>query len=638
VVTIDQPALTFTVTAAVTEPTCFGKSNGSVTLSVANALLPVSYLWNNGSVNKDLTGVSAGTYSVVATDSNGCIATASATVGQPAALNGIIDITSVACRDGNSGAVNLTVSGGVPPYSYLWSNDEISEDIDSLTAGTYVVTITDAHSCNTTVSAAVNEPLSSLGGSIIAQTNVTEYGEGDGSVTVTGSGGNIPYEYMINGGAYQSSGTFSSLYAGVYTVTIRDAGLCTFSISVTITQPSIPLTARIISQQNVLCFGGETGSVTVTGWGGTSPYQYSSDGITFQSSGTFGFLGAGPDTIIIRDAVNDIYRLPVIITEPESMAISVSKTDVLCRGGATGTATALVTGGTGPYSYEWNTTPVQTSATAVNLNEGTYTVSVTDINGCNTTAVIVIIQPNDNLTVSFTQVNPRCAGGRNGSITAIVSGGTGPYSYSWDTNPVQTTTTASALGAGNYSIAIADFNGCTSSGSVTLTDPDPVAVEYSSTPATCPDSNDGTITLDVSGGSPPYSFIWSDNSITQNLTRIKPGTYSVVVTDQNSCATSADIVIDFIGTFACVEIPQVITPNNDGYNDTWILKNIDMYPNAELLVFNRWGKLIFRTKNISANPWDGRVDGKLVPTDSYHYILYLNDGSDPKTGVISVIR
>jgi gliding motility-associated-like protein len=297
-----------------------------------------------------------------------------------------------------------------------------------------------------------------------------------------------------------------------------------------------------------------------------------------------------------------------------------------------------VTGGTGPYSYEWNTSPLQTSATAAGLSAGNYIVSVTDSHGCNTTGNVVILQPSDEISITLTQVSPQCAGGGNGSATAQVIGGTGPYTYSWDTSPEQTTATATGLSTGSYTVTITDFNGCTKSGSVAITEPEPIVLDHSATVASCPDAADGSITLTVTGGTAPYNFIWSDGAITQNRTNIKPGTYSVVVTDMNSCAKALEAEVDFTGTFECVVIPQIITPNNDGYNDTWILKNIDLYPDAEMLVFNRWGKLIFRTKNISDNPWDGRYNGKLVPTDSYHYILYLNDGSEPKSGVISVIR
>ncbi len=112
----------------------------------------------------------------------------------------------------------------------------------------------------------------------------------------------------------------------------------------------------------------------------------------------------------------------------------------------------------------------------------------------------------------------------------------------------------------------------------------------------------------------------------------------MVVTDINNCAETLVVEVEFNWSFNCLVIPQIITPNNDGYNDEWRIKNIDLYPGAEVRVYNRWGKLVFSTKNLSDNPWDGRSEGKLVATDSYHYILYLNDGSEPRSGVISVIR
>ena len=139
-------------------------------------------------------------------------------------------------------------------------------------------------------------------------------------------------------------------------------------------------------------------------------------------------------------------------------------------------------------------------------------------------------------------------------------------------------------------------------------------------------------------GNHPIDILWSDDDINLSRTNLPAGTYSVAVTDMNGCAASADIVVDFTGTEGCLEIPTIITPNGDGYNDTWIIKNIDLFPNAEVFVYNRWGERVFHTKNLLANPWDGTSDGKQLPTDSYHYVLHLNDGSEPRSGVISIIK
>jgi gliding motility-associated-like protein len=414
--------------------------------------------------------------------------------------------------------------------------------------------------------------------------------------------------------------------------------MCTYDVSVTITQPWIPLTANIIGQTNVYCPGGDNGSVTVAGWGGTLPYEYSLDGGLFQISGTFSSLSAGSYTIRVRDVAMDIYDLTVTIAENEPMNVAASGEDVHCYGGATGSVTSIVTGGTAPYTYSWNTVPEQLTETATGLQAGTYTVTVTDVNGCIASNNVIITQPPADMAISITQVNVMCSGGTSGSATAVVTGGLAPFAYSWDTTPEQTKETATDLSEGTYTVTVTDSYGCIKTGSVTITEPQLLSIETSATDASCPDSKDGSITLTITGGTSPYSIFWSDGVTIQNRAGVFPGRYGVIVTDQNSCAKSIITDVGFTWTFNCIVIPQVITPNNDGFNDEWRIRNIDLYPNAEVHVFNRWGKMVFSSRNLSDDPWDGRLNGKLVPTDSYHYILYLNDGSEPKTGVISVIR
>ncbi len=559
-VTILQPAGALTAIASVTDVDCFGNSTGAIDLTVTNGTLPILYLWSNGASSEDLAGIPAGTFSVTVTDANGCTANATATVDQPSLLAGNIAVTDVACFGGSTGTGDLTVSGGISPYTYLWSNGAVTQDISGVVSGNYSVTVTDAHGCTVVVNGTLTQPASALSGSIISQSDVTVYGGNDGSVTVSGSGATPPYEYSLDAGIFQLPGTFGTLTAGSYIVTVRDANLCTFDITVTITQPISTLVLNKISQTDVACNGGTTGSVTVEGWGGFTPYMYNINAGAWQPSGTFSSLGAGDYQITVRDASLAVSSISVTITEPEILDLTVSSENILCHGAATGTAIATVTGGVAPYSYSWSTTPVQTTSSVTNL------------------------------------------------------------------------------GPGNYTITVTDNNGCIETGQVAITEPQELILTQTWTIATCPDSEDGSINLTITGGSGPYNVVWSDGILTQNRTNIKPGTYSVVVTDQNTCAKSLVIQVGFAGSINCLVIPQVITPNNDGYNDEWRIRNIDIFPDAEVRVFNRWGKLVFKTRNLSADPWDGTFNGKLVPTDSYHYILYLNDGSAPRSGVVSVIR
>lgn len=716
--TVTQPASALTGTAVVTNVLCFGGTTGSINLSVAGGTTPYSFVWNNSAVTEDILGLSAGSYSVVITDSNGCSVSVPVLVSGPAsalagsivtqtqvscygsndgtvtvsgsggiapygykigtgayqtsgtfgslaagnfsitvrdanlctfilpvtimqpssALAGIIEVINAGCFGDNSGSCNLTVTGGTSPYSFLWNNGAVTEDISNISSGTYSVTVTDAHGCNIVKNASVNQPVAALSGIIASQSNVTVYGGNDGSVTVSGSGGTSPYEYRINEGAYKATGTFGSLAAGIYSVTIRDAAMCTYNLTVTITQPWIPLTANIISQINVSCQGGSDGSVTVSGWGGVMPYLYSFEGGAFQSSGTFSSLSEGTFTIAVRDVALDLYNITVTMTEPDPISIAVSGEDIYCFGGNTGSVTAIVTGGSGPYTYSWNSVPVQTNPVATGLTAGTYTVVVTDAGSCTASNTVTISQPATDMSISISQVNIECSGGVTGSATATVEGGLAPYTYSWNTAPGQTKETATDLSAGTYIITVTDSHGCIKTGSVTITEAQPITIQSVVTPTSCPDSKDGSIILTMAGGTGPYSVIWSDGIAGQNRSGLTPGSYTAVVTDQHDCGMTITVDLEFNFTFNCLVIPQVITPNNDGFNDEWRIRNIDLYPGAEVRLFNRWGKMIYSSRNLSDDPWDGTIGGKPVPTDSYYYILYLNDGSEPRSGVLSVIR
>ncbi len=637
-VTINQPAAALAAAVSVIDATCHGGSDGSINLTVSNGTAPFTFTWSNGAVTEDLSNISAGSYNVTVNDANGCSAVASASVGQPSQLTGSITATGPGCFGESTGSCNLTVTGGTPPYSFIWNTGATTEDLTDIPSGNYSVTVTDFNGCPLILNTTVSQPASPLNGSLVSVSDVTVYGGNDGSITVQGSGGTSPYQYAIDSGAFQSTGTFGSLMAGTYTITVRDSKLCTFDLTATINQPWIPLTANIVSQTNVPCSGGSQGSVTAAGWGGTSPYMYSLNGAPYQASGTFSSLSAGSYTIFVRDGVSDIFNLTVEITQSESLGLIVTPEDPHCLGGNDGSAVAVPSGGTAPYSYIWSTDPAQNTQTATNLSAGTYSVTVTDANGCTATGSVLLTQPSSELTVGLAKTDVLCEGSSTGTASVSASGGLPPYNYSWNTTPVQTTQTASNLPAGTYAVSVTDFNGCTKTGTVTIAELQSLTVTTSVGEASCPDSNDGTVTLAISGGTAPYNIFWSDGAATLTRTGLYTGRYGVIVTDHNGCAQSLFIDVGFDFSFNCLVIPQVITPNGDGFNDEWIIRNIGYYPNAEVHIFNRWGQEVFSTKNLADNPWDGRYKGKLVPTDSYHFILYLNDGSGPRTGVISVIR
>ena len=659
----DANLCTATVPVTVSQPSeliAVAGSNGPVCIGMTLNLQGgpdgmLSYSWNgpdgftsslqNPVVATAATQAMSGQYTLNIVDMNGCSATANTNV----VVNEIPVITftqtNILCNGTSTGAIDITVSGGTAPFVYLWTGpvaDPATEDQINIPAGTYTVIVTDANNCTSAqVSTEITE-LPPLLGTITSRTNVTEPGGNDGSFTVEGSGGTAPYMYSLESGPMQASGSFSTLTAGTYTVTVYDANLCEHFIIVIITEPNMPLSGQIISQTDVLCYGDATGSVTVIGIAGEEHYEYSIDGGAYQSSGTFGSLTAGTHIVTIQDAALNTFDIDVLISQPAlPLDIILIQSDNICSGANAGSATAIAAGGTGPYTYSWNTTPVQTGPDATELSAGTYTVTVTDANGCIATGDVTIAEP-DPLSVTIIKNDVLCNGDENGSATVNVQGGTGPYIYSWNTIPVQTTPTINGLAPGAYSVTVTDANGCTATVTVDIIEPAVLTVTATVVDAMCPDTNEGEIELNIIGGIQPYTISWSDHGgfTTQTRTDLYPGTYSVVVSDANGCRASTSVDVGYTGSYGCLIIPDIITPNGDGHNDEWIIRNIDMYPEAEVFIYSRWGRLVYRTKNISENPWNGQYRGSedLMPTDSYHYILHLNDGSKPRSGVISVIR
>ncbi|MFN3404910.1 MAG: hypothetical protein ACK40G_12495, partial [Cytophagaceae bacterium] len=396
----DAASATATATVTITQPTaistsgsqtnvsCFGGSNGSITVAPFGGTPGYTYSWApSGGTSATASGRSAGTYTVTVTDANGCTATRTYTLTQPSSpVSGFTAVTNVACFGGSNGAINLTPSGGTPGYTYNWGSGITSEDRTGLAAGTYTVVITDANGCTGTVTTSVTQPSSPVSGSTVV-TNVACFGGSNGAINLTPSGGTPGYTYNWGSGITTEDRT--SLAAGTYTVVITDANSCTGTVTASVTQPSSPVSGSTVVT-NVACFGGSNGAINLTPSGGTPGYTYNwGSGITTEDRTG---LAAGTYTVVITDANSCTGTVTASVTQPSSpVSGSTVVTNVACFGGSNGAINLTPSGGTPGYTYNWGSGITTEDRTG--LAAGTYTVVITDANSCTGTVTASITQP-----------------------------------------------------------------------------------------------------------------------------------------------------------------------------------------------------------------------------------------------------
>jgi gliding motility-associated-like protein len=539
-VTITQPPA-LTASATSTPVLCNGGTTGTATVTAGGGTPAYTYAWApSGGTGATATGLAAGTYTCTVADANGCTITAITTITQPTQVTATNSTTPVLCNGGTTGTATVVASNGTPGYTYSWApSGGTGATASNLAAGTYTCTITDANGCSITSSVTVTQPTAVTATS----TTVTATcGNPNGSVTVTASGGTPGYTY-----AWAPSGgtgaTESNLAAGTYTCTITDANGCSITHSVTIVNAGSP-TAVISASTNILCFGGNNGSATVTASSGTPAYTYAwtpSGGTGATATG----LIAGSYTVTVTDANGCTTTASVTLTEPPVLTASATSTPVLCNGGNTGTATVTPGGGTPAYTYAWAPSG-GTGATATGLIAGTYTCTVTDANGCTTTAITTVTEPTA-LTATISTTPVLCNGGNTGTATVVASNATPGYTYSWAPSG-GTGATASGLTAGGYTCTITDANGCPITISITVTEPTALTLTTSFVQSTCGNAN-GSASVVASGATPGYTYAWAPSGGTgATETGLLAGSYTVTVTDANSCTQTATVVVPNAGS------------------------------------------------------------------------------------------
>jgi gliding motility-associated-like protein len=520
---------------------CFGGMDGKATVIASGAQPPYTYLWANGDKTPAADSLKAGLYAVSVTDASGCTAVTLAEVKEPKQL--VIDsirITHILCFGGNNGSANVFAVGGVPSYTYNWSDAKTGQSVTGLTAGPYTVTVTDQNGCTFASSTLVSQPPDLLAPISILKPE-TCAGACDGGITLNVSGGIALYGIVWDNAAIPA-GSFApqNLCPGAYRATITDANSCSKTIQANVL-PAIPITVQR-TVQPPLCANDQNGSITAMVNGGTTPYQFAWN--TGAGGSTLQNLSCGIYTLTITDSLNCTRIVSDTLPCPNPIVLdSIVPKPVRCFGEANGEIRIAVQGGTGMLNYLWSDPNQQFDPIAVNLLQGTYTVTVTDANGCTLTAVAVVTQP-PLLGVSISATHVTCFGGNDGAAVATVNGGIMPYTYKWSSS--QDSASISGLNAGTYSLTVTDASGCSFTGAAALiTQPaSPTQITITQTKLACFGTNNGEALATATGNNGgPFNFVWSHNFNGPAPANLGIGTYTVTASDQKQCTATQTVAI-----------------------------------------------------------------------------------------------
>jgi gliding motility-associated-like protein len=617
-------------------------AGGSVTIggspTASNGSPPFVYSWtpstglsDPASPNPTATPTTATTYIVMVEDTTGCSNSDTVLIDIDPPININISATDVLCNGGSSGTATATITGGTSPYSTIWSNGlGTNTSVSGLQAGiNYSVTVTDDIGCQEVASVTVNEPEAL---SISFDINDAECGHDDGQITANISGGVAPYNYLWGNG--MSSQTINSLAPGTYPLTVTDANGCT-SADIAEVNHFGDNTVIITQLAEVLCYGENTGVLEASMPNGNGPFTYAWSG-SVSTSSTANNLVAGDYSVTITDNYGCPGTASHTITQPPLLGVNVTTTDILCMGGHDGTAEAIVNGGVEPYSVYWSNGAY--GYYQENLEQGSYTLTVTDNNGCTVSASCFIDAPTENVRVSVVAQPVACAGQATGSAVASAVGGTLPYEFVWfeGGSAIASGQTITTLGPGAYTVRVEDDHGCMDETNFAITQPEPLTVESAVQQASCMGYGDGQAAVSVFGGTFPYSYRWSNGDTTAVINELYTGNYYLTITDNNDCVEMLSVYVPE-NPVLCLSIPNAFTPNADGVNDTWVIEYIDNYPQAHVMVFNRWGQKVYDA-HAEDEPWDGKFNGELLPAGAYTYIIDLHNEIKPFTGVVALIH
>ena len=542
--------------------TCFGGNDGVLTSFPSGGTGNLSAAWtgpgNFSATTFVCNNLFSGSYSLVLTDSAGCTDTSTYFISEPQQIGVVLDsVNNVSCSGLNNGYLGVTPSGGIDPYTYQWtgvSGSFVTQNILGLESGVYQLRIIDDVGCQLDTSFAVLQP-NLLNVVVNSFNDPSCFGGNDGNVDIDVTGGTQPYIYTwtdtATGGFVSLNQDLTSVFSGGYELLVVDTNGCTGVTQIGLTDP-LEIIVSIDSLTNVSCAGNADAEIYSTANGGTGqlsyiwtgPGSFSSNNQDINSSNS-GNITAGVYTLDVTDDNNCLVSLSQNITVPDPLIININSfSDVSCKGGNDGFISINVTGGVSPYSNDWGIGN-NNSSFLDSLSTGTYNVSVTDSNNCQSSLSIFVDEPLFGLTAVASLDSVVCFGDSTGSANVFAQGGTTPYSYIWSSGD---TTSFVNLPSGQFSYQVIDTQGCVFVDTININQPLQIQSNYVVTPESC-DNSDGEIQINPSGGIPPYSIFWpsepsNNTNVLSNLDGFSPGQgvpQILVITDDNGCQDISNI-------------------------------------------------------------------------------------------------
>jgi hypothetical protein len=510
---------------------CKSAQNGYASVIATGGTGNLQFRWSSGETSASITGIGAGKYYVTVSDNNACLKndTIEVTSSPDMIINNLVYNPS--CFGKGNGLIDIQVTGGTPPYKYLWSNQQTSSSIKNLKSGTYVVTVTDSIFCTATKSVFLSQP-DSLKVAITSLKNVTCYGGTDGSVSINASGGNSNYTYYWPNGTIQNgaTGNINNLSSGTYTVTITDLNDCSVMSAITISQPTLIKTNGIV--KDISCFGSNDGSISLqpSGVTGTPKYKWSNDA----TSQSIQKLMLGKYFVTVTDSLHGCLIVDSFsIKQPLPMLVqNINKTDNRCFGDSSGTAQLTLSGGTLPYAYKWSNR--DTTSSLSGLKAGNYFCTITDKNNCTIRDSVKITQPKPILIIKDTSSNVSCKEVADGFIGISLKDGIGRYKVNWSNG--KDTTFIAGLSSGIYKVSVSDTNQCLVQDSVTIgvKPPFDFTLPVLKHVRCFEDSTGEASVIDPNN----YTYKWSNGSSGNVIGKLPAGDYSVTAINSAGCKSN----------------------------------------------------------------------------------------------------